>query len=1000
MNNSSAHRRQFGPFEVDLQEQQLWRNGQLLPMTRKAFALLAALIRRPATLVTKAELFSTVWAGRVVTDGALSRAVRELRVTLGDDAAHPSYIQTAHGLGFRFVAPVSIEPEPQSRQPQQRLPSSCLVGRETELQALDNALAAALAGQRQLVFVSGEPGVGKTALVAAFMARHAQAGTLWSAQGRCIEQYGTREPYLPILEVLEQLATQVGAEQMRQTLERYAPAWLVQLPWLAHAADAVAQQRAAPDTTAQHMLRELAHALEVLASQRPIVLWLEDLQWSDYSSLDVVAYLAGRRSPARLMLIASLRPGELQARDNPLLGLTQDLGLRGQASMLPLDRLNQAAVADYLRRRFDSLATAACEELASFIHHRTDGHALFVVVMVDDLVRRGDLLEQTTGWCLRYPVLELATGMPDNLRQLILRQFVRLADGERQLLQAAAVAGPDFACAALAAALQIDVIEVEDSCAEMARNARFLRARPSLAWPDGSQSGAFEFVHALVWQAIHEQVPGSRRADCQRRIGLRQERAWGEQCALIATELAMRFEVALDIERSIRYLQLAATSALARRAYQEGVDSLGHALSLLQLHPAGRDDHHDRRDRVELDLLLSLGAAQMVTRGYASHEVAATYQRALVLCRACGKPGELVRTLKGLWNVAFIRADLAHAQRLAEELMLHAQSSGSLSRVFDAHAKLGQTCMHRGDYRSARGHLEQALALPLPKSDALRQREAPRVVAYLALVLCYTGHPAQAVARCEEALLLAGQGDSPHSKAYTLGFVCWVYRLHGDTARALDLSRQQMVLSIEHGLPFWRIWSEFSQGLIASRQGGQQQGIAAMASAIAAFAAMGAELGVTDFLCLYAQACLEAGLPGTARRALEDSLSMASRNGNAYVAAEVHRVMGEVSLAEAATPGAIDAASTHFQRALEVARHQGARAFELRAAISLARLWAQGGQTQRGVDLLAPLCACFSDDWATVDFASAQLLLSQWQHQRTIRKPVPATPPSAKPSPS
>lgn len=1001
MNNSVAQRWHFGPFEVDLQEQRLWRDGQLLPITHRAFALLAALINRPATLITKAELFSTVWAGRAVTDGALSRAVRELRVALGDDAAHPSYIQTAHGLGFRFVAPLSSEWGPQSRQSKHRLPGSCLVGRETELQALDNALAAALDGQRQLVFVSGEPGVGKTALVAAFMARHAQAGKLWSAQGRCIEQYGTREPYLPLLEALEQLAAQVGADHLRQTLERYAPAWLVQLPWLAHAADAAALRRAAPNATAPHMLRELAHALEVLASQRPIVLWLEDLQWSDYSSLDVVAYLAGRRDPARLMLIATLRPGELQARDNPLLGLTQDLGLRGQARMLPLDRLNPAAVAEYVRRRFESLAAGAVldlamGELASFIHHRTEGHALFVVVMVDDLVRRGDLVEQATGWCLRYPVLELATGMPDSLRQLIHRQLVRLTEDERRLLQTAAVAGTDFACASVAAALQVDVMQVEDLCAEMARNGRFLRARPSLAWPDGSQSGAFEFVHALVWQAIHEQVPGSRRADCQRRIGLRQEQAYGEQCASIATELAMRFEIALDLERSIRYLQLAATSALARWAYQEGVDSLSHALSMLQRQPADRDH---RRDRLELDLLLSLGAAQMVTRGYASEEVAATYQRALLLCRACGQPGELVRTLKGLWNVSFIRADLAQAQRLAEELMLHAQSSGSLSQVFDAHAKLGQTCMHTGDYRSARSHLEQALALPLPTADPLRQREAPRVVVYLALVLCYTGHPAQAVARCDEALLLAGQGDSPHSKAYTLGFVCWVYRLHGETARALDLSRQQMALSVEHGLPFWRIWSEFSQGLIASRQGGQQQGIAAMASAIAAFAAMGAELGVTNFLCLYAQACLEADLLGTARQALEDSLSMASRNGNAYVAAEVHRVMGEASLAEGAVPGAIDAASGHFQRALEVARHQGARAFELRAAISLARLWAHDGQAQRGVDLLAPLCASFTDGLETADLACARLLLSQWQHQRGLGKRVLATPTPPKPSP-
>ncbi len=206
MHSKLVRRWHFGPFELDLQAQRLRREGQVLPITHKAFALLAALVQRPATLMTKAELFSTVWAGRVVTDGALSRAVRELRLVLGDDAAHPRYIQTAHGLGLRFVAPVSCAPAPHSGQTKPP-PGSCLVGREKELQALDHALAAAFEGQRQCVFVSGEPGVGKTALVVAFMARHMQAGTLWVAPGRCIDQYSTRQPFLPIPEALAQLAT-------------------------------------------------------------------------------------------------------------------------------------------------------------------------------------------------------------------------------------------------------------------------------------------------------------------------------------------------------------------------------------------------------------------------------------------------------------------------------------------------------------------------------------------------------------------------------------------------------------------------------------------------------------------------------------------------------------------------------------------------------------------------------------------------------------------------
>ena len=991
MNDNIAHRWFFGPFEVDLQEQRLWRDGQVLPVTRKSFALLVALLSRPAALITKAELFSSVWAGSVVTDGALSRAIRELRAALDDDAAHPRYIETAHGLGFRFVARLSSQPASHNSHLKTLAPVRWLVGREIELQQLDNSLGAARDGRRQLVFISGEPGVGKTALVEAFMARNALHGDLWLAQGRCIEQYGTREPYLPILEALEQLAAQVGADHLRQTLLRYAPAWLVQLPWLAHAADPAALRRTAPDATVMPMLRELAQALEVLASERPIVLWLEDLHWSDHSSLDVLSFLAGRRDAARLMLVASFRPGDAQARDNPLLGLIQELSLRGQARILPLDRLRQAAMADYLRQRFEPAPELAIDELAGFIHQRTDGNALFALAMVDDLVRRGDLIEQASGWCLRWPISELATGLPDSLRQLIHRQFVRLCEGERRLLEAAAVAGADFACALVAAALQLDVAQVEDDCAGLAQSGRFLRARPNVSWPDGSRSGAFGFVHALYWQAMADQVSNRRRAEWQRRIGLRQEQAYGDQCPQIATELAMRFEVALDLRRSIHYLQLAATSALARCAYQEGVDSLYHALSLLRQQPA------EEQDRLELDLLLSLGAAQMATRGYASNDVKETYQRALVLCRAGGKAGELVRTLRGLWNVSFIRADLAHAHQLAEELMLHAKRSGKLSHVFDAHAKIGQTSMHQGDFRSARSHLEQALALPLPATDPLRQREAPRVVVYLALVLGYTGQPMQALARCEEALMLAGQGVSPHSKAYTLGFACTVHLLHGQAAPALDLSRQQLALSVEHGLPFWRIWSEFSQGAIASQRGEHERGIDAMAKAIADFGAMDAELGVTNFLCTYAQACLAAGRLDSARQALDTSSRMAARNGNAFAAAEASRLMGEISLAEGHTPAAHEAALAHFQRALEVARQQGARAFELRAAISLSRLWATGGQVQRGIELLAPLCAAFAEGSDTADLRAARTSLSQWQRQG--QSPPPPPPPAARSRP-
>lgn len=981
---------QFGPFEADAHEQRLWRNGEVVPLTRKSFTLLTALLGRPAKLFTKAELFSTVWAGTVVTDGALSRAIRELRVALGDDAAAPRYIETAHGLGFRFVAPVrataaaaptTLVREAAAPFVDPQAPSNGLFGREAELQWLDAALAAARSGQRQLVFVTGEPGIGKTALVDAFISRHAAGGGLWAAQGRCVEQYGTREAYLPVLEALERLAGQVGAERLRQTLVRYAPAWLAQLPWLAHDADPEALRRALAGATARRMLRELAQALEVLAAERPIVLWLEDLHWSDYSSLAALTFLAGRRDAARLLLIGSYRPADVLAAEHPLRGLTQDLALHGQSQRLPLERLSAAAVAEYLRARFGHLP-----ELAEFIHRRTDGNPLFTVAMADNLVRRGDLIHERLegdpqsagatptpdGWRLRWPVAELGTDMPDNLRRLIHSQFERLGDDERRLLEAAAVAGTEFSAAAVAAALQGDTAEVEERCASLVHSGRFLRSRPAVSWPDGTLAGGFGFLHALYWQALYDQVPQSRRAQWQRRIGLREEQAYGAQTAHIATALAMRFEAGRDPLRSLHYLKLAASGALARCAYRECIDLLRHALGLVPQQPA------EQQQRRELDLLLPLGAALMAAQGYASDEVAATYRRALSLCRVCAEPGELNRTLRGLWNVALVRADLAQAHQLAGELLTRANANTDAStrpsQIFDAYAKLGQTCMHSGEFAAARQHLEHALSLPLSADDPLPQRESPRVAGYLAWVLWYTGHPAQALVRADEALALARRAASPHTSAFTLGFISFLHLFRGEIAQAQDLAQQQEVLSVEHALPYWSAWSGFTLGLVASLQGQPGRGLVAMVDAIAAFGAMGAEVGVAHFHCLHAQACIAAGELTAARGALNLSAALVARNGNGYMAAEALRLRGELALVEDPTPAGHGAAAEHFARALSLARQQGARALELRAGVSLARLWADQGQRQRGVELLAPLCTAFTEGADTADLRDARAL--------------------------
>ena len=960
----------FGPFEVNADEHQLIRDGEPAAVTRKPLSLLMALLARPGKLVTKAELFDTVWAGKVVSDAALSRAMHQLRTALGDDAAAPRYIATVHGLGFRFVGAVEGEVAAAARPDPalpEAAPTNSLVARESELAFLDAALAMARSGRRQLVFVTGEAGIGKTAVVEAFLQRRAGHSDLWAAQGRCIEQYGTGEAFLPLLEALENLTPQVGAAPLRELLARYAPAWLAQLPWLAGPAQASGPPQASVASSAQGMLREIAQALEVLSEERPVMLWLEDLHWSDPSTLTALSFIAGRPQPARLFIVASFRPTDARHNESPLHGLAPLLAQRDQARELALGLLDVATIAALLSKRFGTLSGVSVEALAAFVHRRTEGNALFVVTLVADLVRRGLLEPESGGWRLKVRLAELATDLPESLRQLVQHQFANLDAADRRLIEAATVAGTDFSAASVAAALQLDTAEVEDRCAQLAEHDRFLRPWAPVAWPDGTVASGYAFLHALYWHGIDERISRSRRSEWQGRIARRQEAAWIPHCAPVAAELAMRFEQAGDIAPSVRYLLMAGAGALARHAYVESIGLLRHALGLLPRLPA------ELRPRQELELLLPLGAALMAAQGYASGDVEANYQRALVLCRTCARPGDPARVLRGLWNVVFLRSDLEQAAQAAEELRMLAVESGNPVMLFDAHAKLGQTHLHRGDFIAARAQLEQALALADGAEDSTRLRDAPRVLIYLAWVLWHVGETKEALARADEAMTLSRRADSPHTSAFALGYASLLHVFVGDMAVALDLARRQTELSREHDLVYWRVMGEFTQALIAAHGGEIEAGSAAMSEAVAAMRSTGAEVGVWYLLCLQAEAEIGAGRVERARSALVGCVlgERPGRNG-----AEIGRLRGELALLEGNDAATRERAVGHFEAARALAQRQSAKAFELRASLSLAALWIVSGEpAQRTLRLLVPLRDSFGKEPQTADLRRANALI-------------------------
>src|SRR5215471_15374486 len=319
----------FDGFRLEPSPGGLWRGNVRLALRPRSLAMLRYLVAHAGRLVTKAELRQHVWGGTHVTDTVLRVSVQEIRAALGDAAAAPQYLETVAQQGYRL----RLGGEPEDPPPRTAGP---IVGRQQAVARLEGWFQRAAQGTRQLVFVSGDVGMGKTTVVDRFLAQCAAGRAGRIGRGQCAEHYGEGEPYLPIFEALWQLSHGPAHDEVLAVLRRYAPLWLVQLPGLVSEPELERLQRQVAGATPARMRRELTQALEVLAADAPLVLVLEDLHWSDRSTVDLLAYLAQRWEPAQLLVLGTYRPVDLVLHAHPLRGLVQELGGRGLVRELPL----------------------------------------------------------------------------------------------------------------------------------------------------------------------------------------------------------------------------------------------------------------------------------------------------------------------------------------------------------------------------------------------------------------------------------------------------------------------------------------------------------------------------------------------------------------------------------------------------------------------------------------------------------------------------------------
>jgi DNA-binding winged helix-turn-helix (wHTH) protein/tetratricopeptide (TPR) repeat protein len=954
----ASHGWAFDGFRLDRRDERLWRGHELLPLHPKSFAVLCCLLTQAGRLVKKDQILEAVWPETAVSEAVLHVAIQELRRVLGDRARTPRLIETVHGRGYRFMAPVSalVAPSgPETEEAPPRVPSSTFsrpphfVGRDAALAQLAQWWTAARQGRRQVGIIAGEAGIGKTALVDAFVAQASALEDLRVGHGQCVESYGAGEPYLPVLEALGRLGQGLDGPRVVSVLRQYAPSWLAQMPALLPPAEWEALQRLVGTTGQTRMLRELTEALDALTTERPLVLVLEDLHWSDRATLEWLAYVARRPDPARLFILGTYRPVEAVVQAHPLRTILTELRQHGQCVELALDYLSEADVAAYLGHRFEAPRLAA--NLARVLLRRTTGNPLFLIAVVDELVRQQVVIEGPEGWEVRAGVETITAMVPATLRALIEIQLAHFRPEDQALLEAASVAGVDCSAAAVAAAVERTEEDVEARCTALAHQGQFLQASGHAEWPDGTVTACYGFRHALYQEVFYQRIPAGRQSRWYARIGVRLARGFGEQPGEMAAALAMHLLRGRLLPQAVPYLRQAGETALTRSAHREAVEYFEQALGALSHLP----ETHDTREQA-IDLRLALRTALGPLGDLA--RILACLREAETLAEALADPrrlGQVVLFLANHFNQAGAHDQaITAAQRAlaldaaAGEVVLHAQANHLLGQAYD----------YQGNYRRAINYTVASL-------DRTRRHERfgqvflPAVTSYVRLATCHAelGLFAEGRPFGEEALQIAEAVAHPGSlmRAYQgLGLLAL---RQGDLPRALPWLERAMGICQDLDLPARLPEMAAALGAAYTLGGRIADAVSLLTRAMEQTTAI--EIVFIQVLCRLSlgEAQLLAGRLEEAHALAERALALARTHQERGHQAYALHLLGDIAARR--EPPERSLAEAYYRQALTLAEEFGMRPLQAHCHRALGTLYAKIDQWEQACPELSGAIALY-----------------------------------------
>ena len=853
---------------------------------------------------------------------------------------------TAH----RVIAPAASPEETAANAP-----VAALIGREQELGLLLSRFQLAAEGMGQVVLVSGEAGIGKSRLVRAFRERLGEGATGWLS---CYASpYLQGSPLHPMAALLRQAVAQdagesgeageVSLSQLERFLDGLALASALPFlaPLLGLPLPGAAPLDLSPERQKEKTLEALVSVIVESAERRPLVLVIEDLHWFDPSSLGWLDRLLDPAATVPLLVLVTLRLQSLEILWGP----------RAHLTSVTLAALGTEEV----ERLIDRVAAGSDlpEGVRRQIVARTDGVPLFVEELTKAVLEAGLEAGDMGGGRLELPA---------TLRDSLAARLDRLGPA-KQVAQLAAVLGRSFTFEQLAAVSPLDETALQRELRQLVQ-AELVHRRGS------GRAARYLFKHALVQDAAYDSLLKRERQQLHREIAGMLTARFPEVAATQPEILARHWTEAQEAEKAVDAWMGAGLKALAGSADVEAAHYLENGLRLVSALPA------DIRQRRELELLVTLGPALSNTRGFAAAEVEEVYQRAYELAEGRLQGPEQFRILLGLWHFYVVRADMEKARALGEQILALAEASGDRDLLEQAAYALGSTYFYCGDLAQGRLQMERGLDAEAPDRPLPAQQNVDAQVGLrscLALALWQQGFPDQALARTREAVELGTRSQHLPSRAFGLNYTAYLHLLRREREACQTAADELRRLSEEKGL-FWLPSSLMFLGwtlALSDDPAERPAGIAQIEGAFAAYQRFGARLGQSSIRSYLIGAYLHSGRAEEAWQAAGEGIAESRQTGELYCLAELHRLRGEARLAQGA-PGAEDAAELDFREALAIARGQGARMFELRAAVSLARLERARGRGEEGRALLAGLLAGLTEGFGTLDFEEA-LNLSQ-----------------------